>query len=122
MARETVDVCVFTITDNVISDAILSAFRRGVSIRIISDDRKQHDTGSDIRRFVAAGIPVRVDLNRHHMHHKFAIFDHARVVTGSYNWTMGAALDNEEHIVILGEPQLISRFEREFDKLWEAYR
>ena len=120
-ARDSVDVCVYTITDNEISQSLIDAHRRGVHVRVISDDRKSGDAGSDIHRFRAAGVAVRVDQTRHHMHHKFALFDGRRLVTGSYNWTVGAALDNEEHIVILSERQLIARFQREFEKLWAEY-
>ncbi|MCA9056002.1 MAG: endonuclease, partial [Planctomycetaceae bacterium] len=50
MARETVDVCVFTITDDRITRAILDAHRRRVRIRILSDDDKSGDLGSDVER------------------------------------------------------------------------
>lgn len=121
-AVRSADVCVFTITDNAIAEAILSAHRRGISVRIITDDLKSLDLGSDVARFESEGIEVRLDRTKHHMHHKFAIFDRSRLVTGSYNWTLGAALDNEEHIVILSERLLLDRFQREFDRLWESYR
>jgi phosphatidylserine/phosphatidylglycerophosphate/cardiolipin synthase-like enzyme len=49
------DVCVFTITDDRISDALLAAHARGVRIRIISDNDKAHDSGSDIERFASIG-------------------------------------------------------------------
>ncbi len=42
----------------------------GVAIRVLSDDDKSADEGSDVMRFERAGIPVRVDRTEHHMHHK----------------------------------------------------
>ncbi|MFV0444740.1 MAG: phospholipase D-like domain-containing protein [Planctomycetaceae bacterium] len=122
VATRTLDICVFTITDNLIAEALLQAHRRGVRLRIITDDLKSADRGSDVDRLEAAGVPVRVDRTKHHMHHKFAIFDQLRLVTGSYNWTIGAAFDNEEDIVILGDAVLIERFQEEFDRLWDEYR
>ena len=74
VAKQTVDICVFTITDNRISDAVASAHRRGVRVRIISDDDKAFDKGSDIGHLRSQGIDCRVDKTKHHMHHKFAIF------------------------------------------------
>jgi hypothetical protein len=44
------------------------------------------------RASAAAGIPVEVDRIEAHMHHRFAIFDGARLISGSYNWT-GSACD-----------------------------
>jgi cardiolipin hydrolase len=90
-----VDICVFTITDDRVADQILAAHRRGVAVRIISDDEKAFDEGSDIDRLRHAGVPVRVDSSVHHMHHKFALFDGRRLLTGSYNWTRAAARDNQ---------------------------
>lgn len=120
-AKRSVDICVFTITDNLISEAIQAAHQRGVQVRIITDDHKAGDRGSDIDRLESQGISVRFDRSKHHMHHKFAIFDRTRLLTGSYNWTIGAAFDNEEDIVILGDRGVIERFQEEFDRLWAAY-
>ena len=43
LAHKTADLCVFTITDDRISRAIMDAHRRGVKLRIISDAEKAHD-------------------------------------------------------------------------------
>ena len=121
-ARASVDVCVFTITDNRIVDAMDRAHRRNVQIRVISDDDKAMDAGSDIDRLERMGIPVRVDRSEHHMHHKFAIFDKSKLLTGSYNWTRSASLHNEENFVITTDRDLLKDFTRMFDKLWRDFR
>ena len=117
-ARRSADVCVFTITDDRISRAVFDAHRRGVIVRIISDDDKANDRGSDIARLADAGVPVRVDRSPYHMHHKFALFDDERLITGSYNWTRGAAEYNEENLIDIGDPRLLAAFRRAFDDLW----
>lgn len=117
-AEKSVCICVFTISDDRIADAILSAFRRGLSIRIITDNKKLHDMGSDIRELAAKGIEVRVDRSNSHMHHKFAIFDHARVLTGSYNWTRSAALYNHENILVTDNFSIVQDYSQEFERLW----
>ena len=65
-ASQSVDICVFTITDNRISSEILATQRRGVPVRIISDDDKANDLGSDVDRLAEAGVPVRVDRTQSH--------------------------------------------------------
>jgi phosphatidylserine/phosphatidylglycerophosphate/cardiolipin synthase-like enzyme len=120
-AVRTVDVCVFTIADDRVSGAILSAHRRGVKVRIISDNDKTYDAGSDIRRFQQAGIPVRLDGGPDHMHHKFAIFDSRKLVTGSFNWTRSASDLNQENISVSDDPRLLVPFQREFDLLWQQF-
>ncbi|MEW4569004.1 phospholipase D-like domain-containing protein [Tautonia sp. JC769] len=117
-ARHSVDVCVFTITDDRIASAMLAAHRRGVALRVISDDEKAHDTGSDIRELRRAGIRLHTDRDPNHMHHKFAVFDRATLLTGSYNWTRGAAEYNFENFIITSEAGLVTSFLREFERLW----
>lgn len=117
-ARRAVDICVFTITDNRLRDAILEADRRGVRLRIITDQNKAEDTGSDVWDLDDAGISVRVDQSKHHMHHKFAVFDGATAVTGSYNWTRSAAEYNQENVLITDDPRLVDPYREMFDRFW----
>ncbi len=119
-ARRTIDICVFTITDNRISRAIRDAHDRRLTVRIITDNDKSLDRGSDIEQLERAGIAVRVDRTQHHMHHKFAIFDNRRLLTGSYNWTRSAAEFNEENMVVSMDPRLVSQFCKEFVRLWDS--
>ena len=117
-ATGTIDLCVFTITDDRLAQTVIDAHQRGVAIRIITDDAKAEDLGSDVDRFERAGIPTRVDRSPFHMHHKFALFDAATLLTGSYNWTRGAARDNEENLIITTDPRLLPPFQATFDRLW----
>jgi phosphatidylserine/phosphatidylglycerophosphate/cardiolipin synthase-like enzyme len=119
LARRTCDVCVFTITDDRITDAILRAYGRGVKVRVITDDEKSHDPGSDIDRLRAAGVPCKMDVeNAAHMHHKFALFDGRRLMTGSFNWTRSASEQNEENLIVTADPILVTAFGDRFERLW----
>jgi phosphatidylserine/phosphatidylglycerophosphate/cardiolipin synthase-like enzyme len=120
-SRRTADICVFTITDDRVSEEILNAHRRSVCVRIITDNEKAEDQGSDIGRFEAAGIVVRVDQSSCHMHHKFAIVDGKTLLTGSYNWTRGAARDNEENLIVTDDPRLVSSYSETFERLWTQF-
>lgn len=127
--RRTADVCVFTVTDDRITKAILDAHARGVRVRLVTDNEKQHDAGSDVARLRAAGIAVKVDDTSEaaepgangHMHHKFAVFDAARVLNGSYNWTRGAGELNYENVVDSADPALVRAFATEFERLWARF-
>jgi phosphatidylserine/phosphatidylglycerophosphate/cardiolipin synthase-like enzyme len=120
-ARKSIDVCVFTITDDRISDALLKAHKGGTKVRIISDDDKSEDRGSDLDRFERSGIDTRTDRTEAHMHHKFAIFDRETLLTGSYNWTRSAERANQENVVLTSDPRLIRDFQDCFDRLWIAF-
>jgi phosphatidylserine/phosphatidylglycerophosphate/cardiolipin synthase-like enzyme len=121
-ATRSVEACVFTITDDRLSRAILDAHRRGVIVRIITDDDKAFDQGSDVERLVRAGVQVRTDRAASHMHHKFAVFDGRLLLTGSYNWTRSACEDNHENFVVLDTPTLVASFSRAFEALWKEFR
>ena len=118
-AKSTVDICVFTITDDRLTSAVLEAHGRGVRIRIITDNDKAADLGSDADRFLEAGIQLQVDRTPYHMHHKFAVVDRSLLLNGSYNWTRGAAESNEENFIITDDKKLVSAFSKAFEKLWD---
>jgi mitochondrial cardiolipin hydrolase len=120
-SRKTLDICVFTITNDVLTAALLAAHGRGVRLRVITDDDKSHDRGSDIARMRQAGIPVRMDDSEAHMHHKFAVFDSRILLTGSYNWTRSASRSNQENFLISDDPRLSARYASAFDALWRSF-
>jgi cardiolipin hydrolase len=117
--RQRADICVFTLSDDRISAEVLAAHRRGVAVRLITDNEKAIDRGSDVVALRDAGVPVRVDQSAAHMHHKFALFDQRWLLNGSYNWTRSAATENEENLVLCNDPALLRQFAQAFDALWE---
>lgn len=119
--RQHLDICVYTIADDRLSDAILACHERGVAVRLISDNDKKYDDGSDVRALRDAGIPVRVDDQPHHMHHKFALFDRRVIANGSFNWTRSASRYNEENLVVSDDARLVDAFTRRFDDLWSRF-
>ena len=119
--RDTLDICVFTIADDRLTEAILDCHARGVQVRVVSDNDKQHDSGSDIDRLRARGVQVRVDDAPSHMHHKFALFDGRVLANGSFNWTRSATRDNDENLVVSDDADLVRVFGLQFGKLWQQF-
>jgi mitochondrial cardiolipin hydrolase len=119
-ATSQLNICVFTISDDSITDAILTSHKRGTHIRIITDNDKSHDEGSDIEQIAREGIQVKMDRTPNHMHHKFMVTDERALITGSYNWTRSAAKFNQENIVLSKEAGLIKSYLKEFDNLWKV--
>ncbi|SMF47319.1 Phosphatidylserine/phosphatidylglycerophosphate/cardiolipin synthases and related enzymes [Alteromonadaceae bacterium Bs31] len=120
-AKSSIDICVFTISDNRISEALISAHKRGINVRIITDDDKSNDDGSDIDLLIRQGLDVRMDNSTNHMHHKFAVFDKAILLNGSFNWTRSASERNQENILITHHPKAVREFINCFEGLWEKY-
>ncbi|MGB0884601.1 MAG: phospholipase D-like domain-containing protein [Flavobacteriales bacterium] len=121
-SKEQIYICVFTISDDRISDALLDVYEsKSVDIKIITDDDKSYDRGSDIHFLIKKGVKIRFDEARHHMHHKFAVFDSKRVLTGSYNWTRSAAAYNQENIILNNSKGVVKAYKTEFKRLWNSF-
>ena len=119
-AQQSLDICVFTITDNRIVERIIESHDRGVKVRIISDNDKSHDLGSDMDRLEKAGIPCLFDATDAHMHHKYAIADGNTLLNGSFNWTRSASSPNNENILVTNDPKLLGLYKESFEKLWAS--
>ncbi|KAF9438524.1 hypothetical protein BGZ76_007198 [Entomortierella beljakovae] len=121
-AKKSLDICVYTITDDQLANAIIRAHKRGVNVRIVSDSEKAGDLGSDVNRLCNEnGVPTRNDKSTSYMHHKFAVVDDSLVINGSYNWTKGARFDNRENLTLTNAPKAVQGFKAEFEKLWAEF-
>lgn len=114
-----INICVFTISDDTITNAIIDSHKRGRSVRLITDNDKSLDAGSDIERLAKEGIAVKMDSTPNHMHHKFMVVDDNSLITGSYNWTLSAARYNHENVLLTKETSVVKSFLREFGQLWD---
>ena len=117
-ASQTLDICVFTITDERLATEIWNCQQRGLKVRIITDDDKKFDKGSAIKDLNKAGIPVKIDHSRYHMHHKFGIIDSRIVFTGSFNWTYTASSHNQENLLITSNFEIVKQYSEQFEILW----
>jgi len=88
MAKKTIDLCIFSFTNDDLANEIIRAHQRGVKVRIITDDESMQGKGADAQRCSDEGIPTRTDdAPQYHMHNKFMVVDSIFLVTGSFNWT-----------------------------------
>lgn len=124
--RHTLDIAVYSITQPDLAATIEEAHRRGVRIRIVSDEGQSLDRHSEIDYLRSQGISVRLSGgyrgHRSLMHNKFAIFDGDLVETGSFNWTTSANSYNFENVVFIKDREVSARYESEFDHIWAQAR
>lgn len=121
--EKTLDCAIYSLSHDLIADAIVNAHRRGVKVRILMDKTQAGGRNSDDEKLIAAGIEVRIDAHHKIFHHKVAIADRKRrgkqaVVTGSFNWTANADEKNAENMVILRLKRVVEEYESEFERLW----
>ena len=117
-ATKSLDLCVFTITDDRLATDLLDCLERGIKIRIITDDEKMYDNGSAIQDLKNAGIPVKIDHSRYHMHHKFGIIDSRIIFTGSFNWTYTASSHNQENMLVTTNFEIVKQYVDQYELLW----
>jgi len=120
-ATTTIDICVFTISEDLISNLIIDLHKSGVKVRVVTDDDCSLAKGSDIATFHKEGISVRMDNSQFHMHHKFCIIDSICILNGSFNWTRQGHTENKENVVVCSDRTIVKAFQTEFDKLWTQY-
>jgi phosphatidylserine/phosphatidylglycerophosphate/cardiolipin synthase-like enzyme len=133
-AASSLDVAIFSISDDRLEKALRDAHRRGVAVRVISDDDTALNSGSKLFALAREGIATAVDsaidvrasggkveaLPRH-MHHKFAIVDGRLLLTGSYNWTYSAASVNCENALATDDMLFVERYAAEFTRMWTRF-
>ena len=114
-----IDIAVYSISNQNITNAIISAKKRGAHIRVITDRTQAKVKGSTIQLLRNAGIPVVTNVKHKIEHNKFAVFDGVHTVSGSYNWTTNASKNNSENCVFFDQPSKV--FSNRFEYLWNLY-
>lgn len=117
-----VDAALYRLNHPRLARALESAQERGLRVRVVLD-RNKYEESRPTRELLSNGrIPFRVSYGRlgpgSKMHHKFAILDDKKALTGSYNWTLESEEQNFENLLILDEPQHLDAYRREFEALW----
>jgi phosphatidylserine/phosphatidylglycerophosphate/cardiolipin synthase-like enzyme len=131
-ARTSLDIALYDFklgpgTEEIVVDAIETAGRRGVAVRLaynadfrapIPVPAPPQTAPEDVERLSVptkpiAGIP---DL----MHHKYVVRDGATVWTGSTNWTDDSWSREENVIVVVDSPELAHAFTLDFEQLWST--
>jgi len=123
-AASTIDLAVREITSLDMASALLKAKGRGVKVRIIADSKQAKTKSSQITFLINQGISVKVLRGKDHgiMNHRFTIFDGKRVVTGSFDWSEASEKWNYENILIIIDSEVVSSYQKEFDRLWREKR
>lgn len=120
--KTSIDIAIFTMTNQKIANVISNLYKRNVKCRIIADDECCKMWGSNIYQLAALGIPVKTDDSvRYHMHHKFAVIDNSVVITGSFNWTAQAVGHNQENVLFIENKPLAKAYSEEFQRLWDDF-
>ncbi|CAF95015.1 unnamed protein product, partial [Tetraodon nigroviridis] len=117
-ASSSLDVCMFAFTNTDLSRAVLALRSRGVAIRVLVEEKNISICGSQIPVLLGAGVCVRFNRTPISMHHKFAVVDDRRLITGSLNWTCTGVHDSNENVIVTEVRGLVRPYVTQFARLW----
>ncbi|XP_041363642.1 mitochondrial cardiolipin hydrolase-like [Gigantopelta aegis] len=120
-AKKCLDVCVYTICCKELCDILISHHKRGVAVRVVTDNDQLNLTGAQVWRLRSEGVPVRTGNSSYYMHHKFVIVDRELLLNGSFNWTRQAITGNQENLIVMNIPHVVNKYLGEFEKLWVEF-
>lgn len=119
-SQSSLDIVIYSLSNEQIVQAIENAYKRGVEIRILTDRMQAGGRRSKVKHLYNLGIDIRVNSKHKIQHNKLAVFDNATIVTGSYNWTENASKYNSENCgFITDEPEAVKQITKEINHLWE---
>ena len=122
-AQRTLDIAAYEFNLPSLTQAVLSAHQRGVTVRMVSDNEDGlGDDETTLNQLVAAGIPVVTDNRTALMHDKFMIIDSTSVWTGSWNYTINDTYRNNNNALVLRSRQAVQNYQSEFDEMFAQGR
>lgn len=120
-AQQSLDGSFYDIKDPQIVGALVRAAKRGVKVRIVTDDDSMTDNGAPrpaIVQLKQAGIPVIDDQRSAIMHNKFLIIDNSVVWSGSTNLTTSSLHHHNNHAISIESPKVVENFNYEFGRMF----
>lgn len=120
-AKKTLDICMYMLSHELLTKAVIDAHKRGVCVRLITNE----DNVKTTWRMGIMGIAKKVKNQQYPnklMHHKFIIIDTKKCILGSLNWTYSATRNNWENIFITNECKLVDPYVQEFQRLWRQFK
>jgi phosphatidylserine/phosphatidylglycerophosphate/cardiolipin synthase-like enzyme len=118
-AKVSIDGAFFEIDSEKVADGFISAHKRGVKVRLVTDERSLKEKAYN--RITAAGIRIINDDKKGFMHNKFCIVDGKYVWTGSYNITDNCAYRNNNNAILIMSSELANIYDDEFKEMFERH-
>ncbi len=122
-SQQTLDVAIYDIDLESVTDALVQAAERGVRVRMVVESeqmRSQQATKkAAVEKLLGAGIPLVADRPNGLMHNKFTVADGRWVQTGSWNYTFSETYRNNNNAIVIESQELAANYTAEFEKMFE---
>ena len=118
-AQSTIDVAAFEFNDVVLTQALIGAKNRGLTVRVVTDDENGINADdTTLGQLQDAGIPIVDDARTGLMHNKFMIIDSTAVWTGSWNYTVNGTYRNNNNALELRSQRAVAAYQAEFNEMF----
>lgn len=117
-AKKSIYIPIFFITHKGIKDALISAHKRGIEIKIINDATNAHSRYTIHKQLRESGIKVKTENYAGKMHMKAMFVDDRISIIGSMNFTKSANNKNDENVLIIYDEEIGKYFKRTFMHVW----
>lgn len=121
-SQKSIRLAAYAFTSPTVVRALRDAKRRGVDVRVVTDDEaSQSKSGTAALNLLAnAGIPVRLNGTYAIHHDKYIIADDLHVQTGSFNYSQAAAKSNSENVIVIWHnPELAASYRRHWQSRFD---
>jgi phosphatidylserine/phosphatidylglycerophosphate/cardiolipin synthase-like enzyme len=115
-ARREILVLAYSFSSKPITEALIAARDRGVHIQVVLDKSNEQDSFSTLPTLTAKGIPTLIDHTHAIAHNKVMLIDNHTIVTGSFNFTHQAEVENAENMLLIkNHPELVKTYRKDFE-------
>jgi phosphatidylserine/phosphatidylglycerophosphate/cardiolipin synthase-like enzyme len=108
-ARHEVLVQAYSFSSKPITEALVAAKTRGVQVTVLLDRSNEAEAYSDLPQFLEHGLAPMIDAEHAIAHNKVMVIDRATVITGSFNFTHQAEMENAENLLIVKGNRTLAR-------------
>ena len=140
-AKRSIDMALFVFSAQQLANVLREQVKQGSDVRLVADPGFASRSFSEVLDLLGVTLPdhnCKVETGNQpfdeaheavgtprlargdKLHHKFAVIDNRRVITGSFNWSPSAAHTNDETLLVIHSPELAQHFTREMDRLWDT--
>jgi phosphatidylserine/phosphatidylglycerophosphate/cardiolipin synthase-like enzyme len=112
-AKRSILVQAYSFTSRPIIEALVSAKYKGIDVKILLDKSliiNGNQYYSPIPYFQERNIWIRIDYLPIVAHNKVIIIDDSTVITGSFNFTRAAQMDNAENVLMIYDYKLAQKY------------
>ncbi|MGB7444305.1 MAG: phospholipase D-like domain-containing protein [Coleofasciculaceae cyanobacterium] len=138
-ATKTVNLALFVFSEQQLANTLEKSHQQGVEIKALIDPGfayRYYSEGLDLMGIALSNKKCQYEANNRPwqnpiatvgvpqlpkgdvLHHKFAVVDSQKVITGSHNWSEAANKNNDETVLVINSPMVAAHFEQEFERLY----